>query len=326
MQTPLQLETATASLSGALRFEQIAEALESNLSTVLAGKPEAIRAALVCLFAGGHLLIDDVPGVGKTSLARGIAQSMGGAWRRIQFTPDLLPSDITGSTVWDRDQNAFEFRPGAVFANVVLADEINRAAPKTQSALLEAMEEAQVTADGATHALPTPFMVIATQNPVETDGTFPLPEAQLDRFLMRISIGYPTRDASMDILANHDARLAPEVPAVASPRVIMGAVAACEGITVHDAIRAYVIDIVEETRDAPGVRLGASPRAALALQRAARAQAALAGRNFVLPDDVKELAVPVLAHRILMEYGTSMSPIEVINSVILQVPTPHPAR
>lgn len=321
MHTPLP-ETEPKSA----RFGEIVAALESQLHSVLAGKPDVIHAALVCLFAGGHLLIDDVPGVGKTSLARGLAQSIGGMWRRIQFTPDLLPSDITGSTIWNRDQNLFEFRPGAVFANVVLADEINRAAPKTQSALLEAMEETQVTADGETHRLPTPFMVIATQNPVETEGTFPLPEAQLDRFLMRISIGYPDRGASMEILESHGSRSAQDARAVASPSTITSAVLACEQVNVRVAIREYLIEIVEQTRTAPGVRLGASPRAALALQRAARAKAAIEGRTYVLPDDVKALAGPVLAHRILVEYGHTTTPADVIEQIIRQVQPPHPAR
>lgn len=304
----------------------IALHLESALNAVLTGKPEVVRAAMVCLFAGGHLLIDDVPGVGKTSLARGLAQSIGGSWKRVQFTSDLLPSDITGSTIWDRDQQIFEFRPGAVFANVVLADEVNRAAPKTQSALLEAMEEAQVTADGATYELPAPFMVIATQNPVETEGTFPLPEAQLDRFLMRVEIGYPNRDAAIEILGTHGNQATAPIRPVVDATAIRQAIAACETIAVHEAIRGYIVDLVEGTRSAVGVRLGASPRAAIALQRAARASAALSGRNYVIPDDVKSLAGSVLSHRILMDYGSQFSADQLVAELLRRVPAPHPAR
>ncbi len=308
------------------RFADIATGLTRNLDSVLIGKPEVTKAALACLFAGGHLLIDDVPGVGKTSLARALAQSIGGEWRRVQFTADLLPSDITGSTIWNRDQNSFEFRKGAIFSNVILADEINRAAPKTQSALLEAMEEMQVTNDGHSHPLPAPFMVIATQNPVETEGTFPLPEAQLDRFLMRISIGYPSRSSTVDILESHGQSSDPPVQAVTTPQSIIGAVRACEEVSVHEAVREYIVDIVEATRTAAGVRLGASPRAALALQRASRATAALAGRHYVLPDDVKALASSVLAHRLLLQYGHGQRAEEVIADILRTIPAPHPAR
>jgi MoxR-like ATPase len=283
-------------------FAQLFDALTTNVEQVIQGKSEQVRLALVCLFAEGHLLIEDVPGVGKTSLAKAIARSISGTWHRIQFTPALLPSDVTGVSVWNRAQNQFEFRPGGVFANVVLADEINRASPKTQSALLEAMEERQVTVDAHSFRLERPFVVIATQNPIELEGTYPLPEAQLDRFLMRIPMGYPDRDAEVAILESQGtARVdVDELRPVASAPDIVLAADSVAGIHVATAIQAYIVDLADATRRHHELALGVSPRGALALQRAARAYAASTGRDYVLPDDVKLLAPAVLEHRLLV--------------------------
>jgi MoxR-like ATPase len=283
-------------------FAQLFDALSANVEQVIQGKSDQVRLALVCLFAEGHLLIEDVPGVGKTSLAKAIARSIAGTWHRIQFTPDLLPSDVTGVSVWNRAQNQFEFRPGGIFANVVLADEINRASPKTQSALLEAMEERQVTVDAHTYRLERPFIVIATQNPIELEGTYPLPEAQLDRFLMRIPMGYPGRDAEVAILETqggvhvHVDDLRP----VATAADVVAAADTVADIHVAGAIQAYIVDLADATRRHHELTLGVSPRGALALQRAARAYAASVGRDYVLPDDVKSLAHAVLEHRVLI--------------------------
>jgi MoxR-like ATPase len=283
-------------------FKDMFDRLATQVEQVLRGKRRAVHLALVCLFAEGHLLIEDVPGVGKTSLAKAIAHSIGGQWRRIQFTPDLLPSDVTGVSIWDRNANDFQFRPGGVFANVVLADEINRASPKTQSALLEAMEERQVTVDAATHLLPPPFMVIATQNPIELEGTYPLPEAQLDRFLMRLRIGYPEREAELAILDAHSAGdLAPEsLKPVTSAAAIAGWSTELSSLHVAPELKRYIVDLVDATRHHRDLMLGVSPRGALGLQRAARALAASLGRSYVVPDDVKALAPAVLEHRVVL--------------------------
>jgi MoxR-like ATPase len=304
-------------------FDEVADQIER----VLRGKRRAVHLSLVCLFAEGHLLIEDVPGVGKTSLAKAIAHSIGGEWRRIQFTPDLLPSDVTGASVWDRARNDFEFRPGAVFANVVLADEINRASPKTQSALLEAMEERQVTVDTRTHLLDAPFMVIATQNPIELEGTYPLPEAQLDRFLMRLRIGYPDRGAELSIL---DAQGATEVsPDTLQPVTDASQIAAwsksLSSIHMAPELQGYVVDLVDATRHHRDLLLGVSPRGALGVQRASRALAASVGRSYVVPDDIKALAPAVLEHRLVLSpeaqmRGTSAG--AVLASVLDAVPVP----
>ncbi|MCU1457675.1 MAG: MoxR-like ATPase [Actinomycetia bacterium] len=282
-------------------FSQLFDALLSNVELVVQGKRQAVHLALVALFAEGHLLIEDVPGVGKTSLAKAIAASIDGRWHRIQFTPDLLPSDVTGVSVWNRASNEFEFRPGGVFANVVLADEINRASPKTQSALLEAMEEQQVTVDSSTYALARPFMVIATQNPIELEGTYPLPEAQLDRFLMRITMGYPSAAAEVAILENHGRSdgVADLLP-VTDAAEIAAAIEICARVHVAPQLRTYIVDIATATRRHPDLALGLSPRGALALQRAARALAASVGRDFIIPDDLKALAFNVLEHRLIL--------------------------
>ncbi|WP_366139786.1 AAA family ATPase [uncultured Modestobacter sp.] len=275
--------------------------LAEAIGRVVEGKPDVVRLALVVLLAEGHLLIEDVPGVGKTTLAKALARTIDGTVRRIQFTPDLLPSDVTGVAVYDQESRAFEFKPGAVFANVVVADEINRASPKTQSALLECMEERQVTVDGVTYELARPFMVVATQNPQEMEGTYPLPEAQRDRFTARVSMGYPDRDAELAML---DERATTDPLTALSPVIdaagVRALVAAVGRLHVAEPLRRYVVSLVEATRRSPDLRLGASPRAGLQLLRAARATAALAGRDHVLPDDVQAMAVPVLAHRLLL--------------------------
>ena len=307
-------------------FGALFDALLANIERVIQGKREPVRLALVCLFAEGHLLIEDVPGVGKTSMAKAVARSIDGTWSRIQFTPDLLPSDVTGVSVWNRVANEFEFRPGGVFADVVLADEINRASPKTQSALLEAMEERQVTVDAHTHSLPRPFMVIATQNPIELEGTYPLPEAQLDRFLMRIQMGYPSHDSELAILETHGSHASVEelAPVTSAAEVVAGARAVAD-LHVDDNIKSYIVHLVTATRQHRDLALGVSPRGALALQRAARALAASIGRDYVVPDDVKRLAVAVLEHRLLLAPDAQLrgvAPGDVVRELLGSVPVP----
>ena len=274
--------------------------IRSNIERVIEGKSDAVRLALVVLLAEGHLLIEDVPGVGKTMLAKALARSIDCSVRRIQFTPDLLPSDVTGVSVYNQETRDFEFKPGAVFANLVVGDEINRASPKTQSALLEAMEERQVTVDGVTYVLEAPFMVIATQNPIEMEGTYPLPEAQRDRFTARVSMGYPSPAAELDMLATHGgADPLDDLEPVADALEVRKLIDVVRGIHVSEDVKRYVVDLATATRESPDLRLGASPRATLQLLRAGRAQAALDGRDYVLPDDIQSLAGPVLAHRLL---------------------------
>jgi MoxR-like ATPase len=291
----------TAAVVGEIDVAAEGARLAAAISRVVEGKPDVVRLALAVLLAEGHLLIEDVPGVGKTTLAKALARSIDGSVRRIQFTPDLLPSDVTGVAVYDQESRAFEFKPGAVFANIVVADEINRASPKTQSALLECMEERQVTVDGVTYELARPFMVVATQNPLEMEGTYPLPEAQRDRFTARVSMGYPDRDAELAML-DERATTDPltDLTPVTDAAAIRRLVAAVGRLHVAEPLRRYVVSLVEATRRSPDLRLGASPRAGLQLLRAARATAALAGRDHVLPDDVQAMAVPVLAHRLLL--------------------------
>lgn len=303
------------------------DALLSNIERVIRGKRDQIRLALVCLLAEGHLLIEDVPGVGKTVLAKALAQSLATTAHRIQFTPDLLPSDVVGVSVWNQARAEFEFRPGGVFAHVVLADEINRASPKTQSALLEAMEERQVSVDATTYALPRPFLVVATQNPIELEGTYPLPEAQLDRFLMRIPMGYPSRDAELTILETHGAGQvrAESLDAVATAAQVSAAIDATAGVYVASALQHYMLDLVEATRAHPELVLGVSPRGAIALQRAARALAATSGREYVIPDDVKFLAAPVLEHRVIVTPEAELrgiTGVDVIRAVVGSVAVP----
>jgi MoxR-like ATPase len=274
--------------------------IRDAVETVIEGKPDVVRLALTVLLAEGHLLIEDVPGVGKTMLAKSLARSLDCSVRRIQFTPDLLPSDITGVSVFNQETRDFEFRPGAVFANVVIGDEINRASPKTQSALLEAMEEHQVTVDGTTYELAAPFMVVATQNPIEMEGTYPLPEAQRDRFMARISMGYPDAQAELDMLDNHGAsRPLQGMTAVASAQDVAALIEVVRKVHVSEQVRRYAISLVTATRTSPDLRLGASPRATLHLVRAAKAAAALDDRDYVVPDDVRALATHILPHRLL---------------------------
>ncbi|MCU1448996.1 MAG: ATPase [Acidimicrobiales bacterium] len=283
-------------------FAERFDAIVDNIGEAIQGKDEAIRLALVCLMAEGHLLIEDVPGVGKTSMAKALAASVDCTWHRIQFTPDLLPSDVTGVTVWNRGTGTFEFRSGGIFANIVLGDEINRASPKTQSALLEAMEERQVTVDATTYRLDSPFMVIATQNPVEHEGTYPLPESQLDRFLMRISMGYPARKAEMAILDMQGGAMAAvdDLKPVASGADVRSMIALAQSVHVAPSLKGYIVDLAEATRRHRDLAIGVSPRAALGLQRAARARAASLGREYVVPDDLKDLAFPLLEHRLTL--------------------------
>jgi MoxR-like ATPase len=305
---------------------QVATQVSAAVQTVITGKPGAVRLALTVLLAEGHVLIEDVPGVGKTQLAKALARSIDCSVRRVQFTPDLLPSDITGVSAYNLELRQFEFKPGPIFANIVLGDEINRASPKTQSAMLESMEERQVTVDGATYQLDRPFMVIATQNPIEMEGTYPLPEAQRDRFMARISIGYPDRDAELSMLETHGSSSPlDQLKPVAHASDVRALVAAVREIHVSAALRQYIIDLVNATRSAPELRLGASPRAALHLLRASRAHAALDERDFVLPDDIQALAVPVLAHRLLPSAEAMVGrdlPEQVLASLVRRLPLP----
>lgn len=277
------------------------DAVHGAIAQVIEGKDEQIELAILVLLAGGHLLIEDVPGVGKTMLAKALARSIDCTARRIQFTPDLLPSDITGVSVYNQGSREFEFKPGGVFANIVIGDEINRASPKTQSALLEAMEERQVSVDGTTHRLPPPFMVVATQNPIEMEGTYPLPEAQRDRFMARIQMGYPTRAAELEMLESHGTTspLA-ELRPVTDGATLTRLAASLREVHVAQHLKEYIVDIVEATRASSELRLGASPRAGLHLLRAARVRAAMQGRDYVIPDDVQYLLSCVLAHRVLL--------------------------
>ena len=293
------------------------------------GKAGVVDLTITCLLAQGHLLLDDVPGVGKTSLARALSASLGLQWNRIQFTPDVLPSDITGVSVFHNRTTTFEFHPGPIFASVVVADEINRASPRTQSALLEAMEERTVSVDGVTHQLPSPFMVIATQNPVDMAGTYPLPEAQLDRFLMSTSIGYPSHEAEVEVVAAHHTgasvdRMQPALPAFAVPDLI----ATAAYVAVAPEIVDYIVRLVGATRTVPGVLLGASPRGSIGLLRACRARALAAGRGFVAPGDVQALAHAVLAHRLILDADAearAVTAAAVISQIIDQVPAPQPS-
>jgi MoxR-like ATPase len=304
----------------------VSERIIDNVEKVIVGKHQEVRLAVIALLCRGHMLIEDVPGVGKTILARSIARSTGCTFRRMQFTPDLLPSDITGVSIYNQKSGDFEFRAGPIMAQVVLADEINRATPKTQSALLEAMEERQVTVDGVTHLVPQPFMVMATQNPIEYEGTFPLPEAQLDRFLLRVYLGYPSQTDEVLVMDLQQKTHPIEgLQNVAEPGEILGVQRAVREIYVDPLIKQYIVGIVDATRNHESVYLGASPRGSLALYRTCQARALLDDRDFVLPDDVKELAYATLGHRIIVSPSArvkTITPAEILSSCLERVPVP----
>lgn len=308
------------------QFRDAFERIATNIERTIQGKGEVIRLALIALLAEGHVLLEDVPGVGKTMLAKSLARSIDCTWRRIQFTPDLLPTDVTGVTIWDQHTGRFEFKPGAVFANLCLGDEINRASPKTQSALLECMEERQVTVDGVTHKLEEPFIVIATQNPLEHEGTYPLPESQLDRFMMRLSVGYPSRTSELEILDRHGSHsVLDDLEPVSDASEVNVLTKMARDVHVAPSLKRYIVDMTESTRDHPDVYLGASPRASLYLLRSSRALAASRGREYVVPDDIKDLSINVLAHRIVLGPEAQMrgsTTEDVLEGLLGRVPIP----
>lgn len=308
--------------------ESLIRQLEANISAVVLGKQDVVRLCVVALLAGEHVLLEDVPGVGKTLVGKAMAKSVSGTFRRLQFTPDLLPADITGSSLYDATAHGFVFTPGPIFANVILADEINRTTPRTQSALLEAMSERQVSVDGQTHPLPEPFMVVATQNPLEFEGTYPLPESQLDRFLLRISVGYPGRANELEVLTSHrDGEPVDRLEPVLTSEQIADLQAAVRNVRVDESIDAYLLDVVQATRESEDLHVGASIRASLALYRASQAAALVEGRRYVVPDDVKRLAVSVLAHRVITKgylHGGQREAIEaVVGRLVEEVPVPE---
>ena len=304
----------------------LARSIIENVERVMVGKSDAVHLAVIALMCGGHALIEDVPGVGKTMLARSVAKSVGCDFKRIQFTPDLLPTDVTGVSIYNQQNGAFEFRAGPIISQLVLADEVNRATPKTQSAMLEAMDERQVTVEGVAHPMPAPFMVMATQNPVEYEGTFPLPEAQLDRFLLIIRLGYPTVDEELEIVERQQlAHPIETLEAAASADEVLGLQRAVREVYVDDLVKRYIVALVDATRSREDVALGASPRASLALFRGAQAAALLAGRNYVLPDDVKRLAVPMLSHRMILSAAARMrgtASAEIVETILDETAVP----
>ncbi len=312
--------------SGIESVAEAAKAIRENIGRVIVGKDDAVTMLLVALLCEGHVLIEDVPGTGKTTLAKALARSLDLSFQRIQFTPDLLPSDVTGISYFNQRTQQFQFRPGPVFASVLLADEINRATPRTQSALLEAMEERQVTVDGETRRLPRPFLVLATENPIELEGTFPLPEAQLDRFLMRINLGYPTREEEKRIARRFQESspletLEPALPGEHLPELA----ATCRRVFVSEAVEDYLVSIVQASRETADIALGASPRATLALLKGAQALAAISGRDYALPDDVKRLAMPILTHRLILAAQDRLSgraAVGVVSDLLARVPAP----
>lgn len=306
--------------------QTFADRVVSNIEKVIVGKHATVELAVVGLLCQGHLLIEDVPGVGKTMLARSLARSLGCAFSRIQFTPDMLPSDVTGVSIFNQVSREFEFRPGPVMAQVVLADEINRATPKTQAALLEAMEEKTITVDGDTHNLPQPFMVLATQNPIEYEGTFPLPEAQVDRFMLRLRLGYPGVDHEIDILERQQFRHPFEtLEQIVPVEELTQMQKAVKGVYVSPGLKRYIVELVRQSRQHNEVYLGASPRGSLSLFRTAQAQAGIKGRDYVLPDDIKALAVPTLAHRVILGPGARLRDVsaeQIIQEILSNVPVP----
>jgi MoxR-like ATPase len=320
--------TATLSAEEVHAFAELVARLATNVEAVVLGKPQVVRLALTALLAEGHILLEDVPGVGKTTLARAIAASVQGQWRRIQFTPDLLPSDVTGVTIFNQGTRGFEFHPGPIFANIVIADEINRASPKTQSSLLEVMEERKVTVDGVPHAVPRPFLVVATQNPVEMDGTYRLPEAQLDRFLMKLSVGYPSEDVEIDVLKGAALGRSPDsLHAVADTDLVGQLVALAQRVHFAEPLLTYAVRLAAATRRHPQVRVGVSPRGVIAVTRAARAYALASGRGYVVPEDLKALVEPVFAHRLLLSPDAQVrgvSALDVLREVVESVAVPAP--
>ncbi|GAB4445389.1 MAG: MoxR family ATPase [Anaerolineales bacterium] len=307
-------------------IKEFGERLVGNLEQVIVGKRHSLELVVIGLLCQGHILIEDVPGVGKTMLARSLAKSLDCTFSRIQFTPDMLPSDVTGVSIYNQQKRVFEFRPGPIMGQIVLADEVNRATPKTQAALLEAMEERQVTVDGVTHPLEQPFMVLATQNPIEYEGTFPLPEAQLDRFLMRVRLGYPSASEEMKIMSGQQMRHPIEtLKPVVKVKDLLAAVKAVREVFVSPAVQRYIIDLVGRTRQSNDVYLGASPRGSLALFRAGQARAALNGRDHVLPDDIKALAIPVLGHRVIVSPSArlrELSADRIVDEILHSTPVP----
>jgi len=308
-------------------FAGVAAELADRIGTVVLGKPDVVRLALTALFAQGHILLEDVPGVGKTTLARALAASVKGQWRRIQFTPDLLPSDVSGVTIFNQASRGFEFHPGPVFANIVIADEINRASPKTQSALLEVMEERRVTVDGVPHPVPQPFLVVATQNPVEMDGTYRLPEAQLDRFLVKLSVGYPDEDVEVEVLRGAALRSPDTLEPITDTVTVGEMVRMAQRVHIADPLYTYAVRLAAATRNHPQVRVGVSPRGVIALTRAASAFALINGRGYVLPEDLKTLVGPVFAHRVLLSPDAQLrgvTAVEVLDDAITSVAVPLP--
>ena len=312
--------------TSAAQIQELVSRLRENVQRIIVGKDEAINLALIALLCRGHILVEDVPGIGKTTLSKALAQSLGCTFKRIQFTPDLMPSDVVGVNFFNQKTSDFEFRPGPIFAQVVLADEINRATPRTQSALLEAMQERQSTVDGVTMPLPEPFLVIATQNPIEMEGTFPLPEAQLDRFMVRIKLGYPTPEEESDILLRFERdTMLPDLEAVTNSEELGRMQELVTTVRVDDTLRSYIVSITQATREHSGLTLGASPRAGLALYKTCQANAAIDGRDFVSPDDVKEMAPSVLSHRMIITSNSRLrgrTAEQIVDEVLSSVAVP----
>ncbi|MEV6705014.1 AAA family ATPase [Micromonospora wenchangensis] len=309
-------------------FAALAARLAENVNAVVLGKPEVVRLALTALFAQGHVLLEDVPGVGKTTLARAVAATVHGQWRRIQFTPDLLPSDVSGVTIFNQASRGFEFHPGPVFANIVIADEINRASPKTQSALLEVMEERTVTVDGVRHPVPQPFLVVATQNPVEMDGTYRLPEAQLDRFLVKLSVGYPDEAVEVEVLRGATVRSPDSLQPVTDTATVGEMVRMARRVHIAEPLYGYAVRLATATRQHPQVRVGVSPRGVIALTRAACAYALIDGRGWIMPEDLKALVEPVFAHRLLLTADAQVRGVtaaDVLRQAVASVPVPLPS-